>query len=104
MTCEHLRPLEEAILACNIRETFRGAACLQDCREWVHFDCFLDLLALREVFDLADCVIEHCHRGTQDGQQRGFVCTACNDAILGRYAKTGNIATFAGLSLEQEAR
>lgn len=94
MTCEHLRPLEEAILASEIRETYRGAAWSQNCREWVYFDCFLDLLAVRDVIELADCVIEHAHRGTHDGQERGFVCTICNDAIMGRYSPEPGVVVY----------
>jgi hypothetical protein len=43
MTCEHLLPLEEALLAEGIRETSRGQAWSENCREWVYFDCRLDL-------------------------------------------------------------
>lgn len=96
MTCEHLRALEQALLASDIRETFRGAAWSNNCREWVYFDCFLNLLAVREIMELPDCVVEHAHRGTHDGQERGFVCTCCNDAIMGRYAAAPGVITFPG--------
>ena len=46
MICEHLRALEQAILARGIRETFRGKAWSQNCREWVYFDCFIDTAAV----------------------------------------------------------
>jgi len=38
---------------------------------------------------MAVCVHDHDHLGTHDGQESGFVCTACDDAIMGvheRYA------------------
>ena len=85
MLCEHLRPLEEAILARSIRETFRGKPWSMNCREWVYFDCFIDTAAVQRAFTLPACVIEHVHRGTHDGQERGFVCSTCHDAIMGRY-------------------
>ena len=47
MTCEHLRPLEQAIIGCGIRETFRGSAWSKNCREWVYFDCYLDIETIR---------------------------------------------------------
>ena len=85
MTCEHLRALEQAIQERGIRETFRGAAWSRNCREWVYFDCFIDTDAVRGRFTLADCVQEHLHRGTHDGQERGFVCSQCHDGIMGIY-------------------
>jgi hypothetical protein len=96
MTCEHLRPLEEAIIARGIRETCRGKAWSQNCREWVYFDCIIDTAAVRRSFALPSCVSEHMHRGTHDGQERGFVCTACNDGIMGNYERTSGTIIFTG--------
>ncbi|HUE72525.1 MAG TPA: hypothetical protein VMP01_16695 [Pirellulaceae bacterium] len=59
MACYHLRDVEQALLASGIRETFRGAAWSHNCREWVYFDCYLDLSELRQRFPLADCVVDH---------------------------------------------
>ena len=92
MVCEHLRPLEEAIQSRNIRETFRSQAWSSNCREWVYFDCFIDAAAVRGFLHLADCVLEHAHRGTNDGQERGFVCSICHDGVMGTYeAQSGSI-------------
>ncbi|HWB19947.1 MAG TPA: hypothetical protein VG711_06580 [Phycisphaerales bacterium] len=96
MTCPHLRQLESAIQQQSIRETFRGQAWSRNCREWVYFDCWLDLPAIRKTFPLVDCVKDHLHKGTHDGEERGFVCEQCHDAIMGRYEKTGSIPVFAG--------
>ena len=96
MTCEHLRTLEQAILARGIRETFRGAAWSRNCREWVYFDCYIDIEATRSRFALADCVHVHQHRGTHDGQERGFVCLQCHDGIMGRYAPEAGMPVFRG--------
>ena len=83
MVCEHLAPLETAILAAGIPVTFRGQAWSHNCREWVYFDCLLDRAALRGRFSFAPCVKDHEHRGTHDGQEAGFVCTGCQDAVMG---------------------
>jgi hypothetical protein len=96
MTCEHLRALEQAIIGSGIRETFRGPAWSNNCREWVYFDCFLDIKAVRSRFRFADCVKDHLHRGTHDGQERGLVCDLCHDAIMGRYEPNDGVMVFRG--------
>lgn len=96
MTCRHLREIEQAIQARGIAETFRGAAWSRNCREWVYFDCFIDTAAVRERFSPDDCVHDHEHRGTHDGQERGLVCTQCNDAVMGVYEKRPGVAVFDG--------
>ncbi|HWZ45088.1 MAG TPA: hypothetical protein VNW97_16555 [Candidatus Saccharimonadales bacterium] len=85
MTCEHLRPIEEAILAAGIPETYRGQAWSDNCREWVYFDCYIDIDAVRQRFSLAPCVHDHIHRGTHDGRERGLECSTCHDGIMGSY-------------------
>src|SRR5262249_14792426 len=96
MTCEHLRAVEQAIIERGIRETFRGAAWAWNCREWVYFDCDIDLGAVRARFPLADCVQDHVHRGTHDGQERGLVCSLCSDAVMGRYERDKDLPLFPG--------
>jgi len=96
MTCEHLRDLEETMSAAGLRETFRGSAWSANCREWVYFDCFIDVGAVRWRHKLADCVHDHAHRGTHDGQERGFVCTECNDALIGSYEPVAGRPIFSG--------
>jgi hypothetical protein len=83
MLCEHLRSLERELIDAGIRETFRGQAWSSNCREWVYFDCWLDRASIRKRLDFASVVKDHEHRGTHDGQESGFVCAACNDAIMG---------------------
>lgn len=96
MTCEHLQPLEKAILARGIRETFRGEAWSLNCREWVYFDCFIDVEAVRRAFELSPSVVEHTHRGTHDGQERGLVCSRCHDALMGHYEPKPGLPLFPG--------
>jgi hypothetical protein len=83
MTCEHLNPLEAELIAAGIPVTFRGQAWSSNCREWVYFDCWLDRAAIRQRLVIAECVQDHDHRGTHDGQEAGFFCAACKDGIMG---------------------
>lgn len=83
MICQHLRSLEQELIARGARETYRGQPWSSNCREWVFFDCYLDRARVRQRHALADCVIDHEHRGTHDGQEAGFVCETCHDAIMG---------------------
>lgn len=94
MTCEHLQALGQAILAAGIRETYRGQAWSENCREWVYFACYLDLEALRSRFALDACVEDHVHRGTHDGSERGFVCSRCHDAVMGRHDPAPGVPVF----------
>ena len=83
MICEHLRALEEEMIAAGVRITFRGEAWSENCHEWVYFDCLIDTPAIRKRMDLAPCVKDHEHLGTHDGQESGFVCADCKDGIMG---------------------
>ena len=83
MVCVHLRAIEEELLRQGRTVTFRGAAWSRNCREWVYFDGVLPIAELRRKFPLEPCVIDHEHRGTHDGQERGLVCTTDWDAIMG---------------------
>jgi hypothetical protein len=94
MTCEHLRPLEEAIIAGGMKETFRGQAWSNNCREWVYFECYIDPATVRQKFMLAPCVHEHSHRGTHDGEESGFVCSQCNDGVMGAYQARAGLPVF----------
>ncbi len=96
MICEHLTILEQAIIARGIRETYRGKPWGLNCREWVYFDCYIDTAAVQRVHTLPTCVVEHAHRGTHDGQERGFECSKCHDAIMGSYEPVAGAAVFTG--------
>ena len=84
MTCEHLRDLEQALIDAGMKITYRGKA-WQIAREWVYFDCVLDLGECRRRFSLPDFVVDHTHRGTHDGTEQGLVCERCQDAVMGRH-------------------
>lgn len=81
--CTHLQPLEADLLSTGIKETFRGQAWSNNCREWVYFDCFLDLKQLRRNYDLPEFVIAHLNNDPRSGMEAGLVCRMCNDAIIG---------------------
>ena len=92
MLCKHLRELEVAILEQGIKETYRGQAWTERCREWAYFDCRFRSEKVRERFDLAECVRFHEHFGTHDGQEAGFVCLECDDAVMGIHPRSGRAA------------
>lgn len=83
MICEHLQPVEQDLKLAGFNETYRGQPWSKNCREWVYFDCALDLATLRARLRLPASVIDHVHRGTHDGSEAGFVCTCRWDAIMG---------------------
>lgn len=90
MTCEHLRSLEEALIAARIKVTFRGAAWTMNCREWVYFDCILDRESLRQRMSFDSCIKDHEHRGTHDGCEAGFYCSKCQDGVMGIHPDDGS--------------
>lgn len=90
----HLNELESELIRQGIKETFRGQSWEQHCREWVYFNCILDLQTLRGRFSLPGCVKDHSHRGTHDGNEQGFVCTECKDGIMGLHPESGEGDVF----------
>jgi hypothetical protein len=83
MVCEHLAPLETALLESGARETTRGQVWTDNCREWIYFDVVLDTAALRRRFALAACVDVHENTDPRSGVERGLVCTAGHDGVMG---------------------
>jgi ribA/ribD-fused uncharacterized protein len=81
--CDHLRPLESALIAAGVKETSRGQAWSKRCRLWVYFDCHLVLSSLREQFHLAACVIDHLHQDAHTGEELGFYCEEHFDGVMG---------------------
>lgn len=88
--CEHLSPLENFLKLRCIRETFRGAPWTENCREWVYFDCALDLTALRSKFHLPAFVEDCINNDERSGLEAGFCCSLCNDAIMGLHPSLAN--------------
>lgn len=84
MVCEHLVAIEHALIDSDAREIARGELWSRNCHEWVYFDVVLDIAALRQRFVLAECVELHENRDPRSGLERGFICMACHDAVMGR--------------------
>jgi len=83
MVCEHLKELEQALIEAGMVITSRGQAWTK-VREWVYFDCVLDLAACRKRFSLPDFVVDYVHCGTHDGTEQGLYCKKCKDGVMGR--------------------
>jgi hypothetical protein len=81
--CEHLRPLEEALLDSGVKVTSRGQAWSENCREWVYFDVVLDLALIQQRYQLSPCVTPHENTDPRSGAERGLECTTCHDAVMG---------------------
>lgn len=85
MVCQHLSELELAIKTSGIAETHRGQVWSENCREWVYFDCLLDVRAIRESFHLDAVVSDHTNDDPRSGREAGLTCEDCNDAIMGAH-------------------
>ena len=83
MVCEHLKQLEDELIAAGVKETFRGKAWTRNCREWVYFDCYLDRESIRKRISFDPCVKDHELLGCHEGQESGFQCQKCKDGIMG---------------------
>jgi hypothetical protein len=81
--CEHLAPVEQWLAAQGFRETYRGQAWSDTCREWVSFDTVLDLPALRAQFTLGPEVVDHANLDPKSGTEQGLVCTIHHDGVIG---------------------
>jgi len=81
--CIHLFPLEQEIKSKGIRETFRGQAWTDNCREWIYFDCYLDVEQIKQRLALPDFIEHHVNEDPKSGYEEGLVCTLCHDAIIG---------------------
>jgi hypothetical protein len=84
MLCEHLRELENKLKEAGFVETWRGKAWTENCREWVYFDVVLDIDRILHDFTLSPCLRRHENLDPKSGTERGLVCEACRDAIMGK--------------------
>ena len=89
MICEHLKQLEQALESAGIRETFRGQSWVQDSHEWVYYDCVLNSRQIREDFKLDECVYHFSENDPKGVRLSGFVCSECNDAVIGSHVSAG---------------
>lgn len=81
--CMHLQALFEELTRKKIKVTYRGQAWSDNCSEWIYYDCYLDNESIRNRLKFDECVKDHSHLGTHDGQESGFFCEQCKDGIMG---------------------
>ncbi|HLY60134.1 MAG TPA: hypothetical protein VKV95_05165 [Terriglobia bacterium] len=81
--CEHLTGALQYILGHGAQIVSCGQPWSKNCHIWVYFDALLDCERLKTGLSLEPCVQIHDHRGTHDGRERGLVCTAHYDALMG---------------------
>ncbi len=89
MICEHLIELERAIKSAGFSESYRGQPWSQNCREWVYFECVLDLGRIGKLFEFSPYVKVHKNDDPKSGRESGLVCDACKDGIMGIHAQDG---------------
>jgi hypothetical protein len=83
--CPCLTPLDDALNLRGAKETFRGKAWSENCREWVYYKVVFKPQSVRTYFQLPDSVAHHENLGTHDGAESGFVCTLHHDAVMGEH-------------------
>lgn len=83
----HLKQLGDYIISKGIKETWRGQPWSEHCREWIYFDCLLDVETLIKKFQFDSCITIHDYFDPKMGSELGFVCELCNDGIMGHHPK-----------------
>lgn len=81
--CEHLLPLENELKSLHIKETFRGEAWSDNCRDWVYFDCYLNCKSIISRLKLPEFITHTTNDDPRSGLEEGLVCNNCKDAIMG---------------------
>jgi hypothetical protein len=89
MVCEHLAKLERELIENDLKETFRGQAWSDNCREWVYYDVVLDVDCIRSRLALEPFVSVHENTDERSGTERGFICGMCKDGVMGRLSGAG---------------
>lgn len=85
--CEHLQILENELKSLGIKETYRGQPWSKNCREWVYFDCYLDIKSLQERYKFPEFIRHHYNDDERSGLEEGFYCELCRDAVIGLNSK-----------------
>lgn len=83
--CEHLAKLDNEIREHGIKETFRGQPWSNNTREWVYYDCVLDLDSIRLRLNLPEFVTTHTNNDQKSGTEAGFYCELCQDGVMGHH-------------------
>jgi hypothetical protein len=87
--CEHLQALDNELKAKRIRETFRGQPWSDNCREWVYYDCVINMEAVRVRYNFPAFVSNHMNDDVKSGLEAGFVCDLCKDGVMGVHLQVG---------------
>ena len=90
LMCEHLMELDKELKEKGIKETFRGQPWSDNCREWVYYDCVLNLEKLRERFKFPVFIEAHVNDDSRSGLEAGFVCELCKDGVIGIHPNVGS--------------
>ena len=81
--CVHLRALEDELPAKGVPVTFAGQAWSANCRHWIYVDAVLNGEDLKKRLKLGDPVAVHVNDDPRSGRERGLVCGACKDGVIG---------------------
>ena len=83
MLCSHLSALEQEILQAGVPILSRGRPWSRNCREWIYVDLVLDTDSLIKRLNVDPIVEVHENTDPRSGLERGLVCSACQDGIVG---------------------
>jgi hypothetical protein len=83
--CDHLREVEDHLVSLGVKVTFAGQAWSSNCRHWIYVDAALDCEALKKRFNLPACVQIDSNDDPRSGREKGLVCSADHDALMGRH-------------------
>lgn len=87
--CEHLKRLDIELQERGIKEIFRGQAWSNNTREWVYYDCVLNLDKLRSRYNFPDFIKTHINDDNKSGMEAGFYCDQCKDGVMGIHPHFG---------------
>ncbi|HUR39513.1 MAG TPA: hypothetical protein VM222_08460 [Planctomycetota bacterium] len=87
--CEHLRALEDELVAAGRKITSAGQPWTMNCRYWITFDVVLDGEALKKRLKLPDAVSIHVNDDPRSGREQGLVCDSCHDGVTGVHPADG---------------
>ena len=81
--CEHLRALEDHLIAQGHKITHAGKVWSLSCRCWIYFDAHFDWDDLKKRFASDPCVEMHQNDDPKSGTEKGLVCNVDHDGIMG---------------------
>jgi hypothetical protein len=76
-----LEALDNYVRNKNVKELFRGNAWSKNCREWVYYDCVLNVKKLKEKFSFNNCVIIREYNDIKVANELGFFCNRSKMAL-----------------------